>query len=312
MHAASTTKAFTAAAALILVDRKQLALDTNLTQLLPQDVIKNIPFVEDIKVHHLLQHTSGLYSPNNNQKYLARYIGPERNEKPFWTASEIVAFAASPENPPEAEPGTSSYYGDINYVLLSMIVSYVSGEPYKQFVQREIFDRLGLANSYFLSDQPQQYRAHGYTVDSELLRNFGLDPALKADASGFIDTTQAQEQSDGAAGIITTVVDLARFAQALTQGDLISDSNRAMVLSVAEQARLSEAGEAVGILRGYQFPYGLVVAAEGDGPGINIVWVMQMGSKRIVAAAINQFGGWNESEYLLNTLVPAVFNTAIE
>jgi hypothetical protein len=31
----------------------------------------------------VLVHTSGLYSPNNDRTYLARYIGPDRLTLPF-------------------------------------------------------------------------------------------------------------------------------------------------------------------------------------------------------------------------------------
>ena len=310
IHAASTTKAITAATTLLLVDRGALSLEATLPDLLQPEAIKGVPYAAEISVRHLLLHTSGLYSPNNDPKYLARYIGPERKEKPFWTAEEIIAFAADAENPPAFAPGGGRKYSDINYVLLSMIVSSVSGEPFKTFVQREIFDALGMGDSYFLSDGPDRPRARAYTVDSEILRSIGLDPDLVADESGFIDTTDAQEQSDGAAGIITTAPDLVRFARAFTQDDLLSRSSRALVLEVADRAKGRDAEEALGALRAYDLPYGLIVTAEGDGPGTNVVWVLHFDSNRIVAAAVNQFGRWDESDYLLNTLTPSALSVS--
>ncbi len=104
------------------------------------------------------------------------------------------------------EPGEGQAYGDINYVLLGLIVAEASGRPFKEFVRTEIFDPLGMADTWFLSDDPRAPRARGYTLDSEVVRSVGLDPGLEADAAGLIDTTGAQEQSDAAAGIITTVL----------------------------------------------------------------------------------------------------------
>ncbi|MDX1557027.1 MAG: serine hydrolase, partial [Xanthomonadales bacterium] len=144
-------------------------------------------------------------------------------------------------------------------------------------------------------------RARGYTVDSELIRTVGLDPALTADDDGLIDTTEAQERSDAAAGLISTMPDLARFARALTMGSLRSDQGRAIVLRTAEDA--SEGGT-LGTLRGYQTDYGTIVAAEGDGPGTNVVWVLHLDSQTVVATATNLFGRWDENAELLYGVVP--------
>lgn len=305
IHAASTTKAITAAAVLILLDRGELSIGDKLPRLLPEEVIQDIPYASEISVEHLLLHTSGLYSPNNNPEYLARYIGSERKERAFWTPEEIIAFAADPENPPVFQPGEGSHYSDINYVLLSVIVSAVSDMPFKSFVQQEIFDVIGMQNSYFLSDYPDRKRARGYTVDSRILREIGLDPGLVPDEFGLVDTTEAQEKSDGAAGIITTATDLARFALAFTQGELLSENSREFVLKVANRVDEGAESEVLGVLRGHDFGYGTVVTAEGDGPGITVMWVLHIDTGRIVAAATNLFGRWDESEYLLMTVVPS-------
>lgn len=301
IHAASTTKAITAAATLILVDRDSLSLDQTLPELLPSKVSSLVPHHAKITLRNLLLHTSGIYSPNNNRRYLARYIGPERRKKLFWTPEDIVAFAADPENPPISEPGSDPAYSDINYVLLSLIVEEASGREFKDFVEEEIFAPCGMRDSYFLSDAPEAPRARGYTLESEIIRTVGLDSALTADADSLIDTTGAQEQSDGAAGIITTVPDLVRFGDAFLRGDLITETSRDFVLSVTE--RMGEDGKALGVLRAYRKPYGTIVAAEGDGPGINVVWAMNMETRQIVAAAVNLFGRWDENEYLVDVMI---------
>ena len=184
IHVASTTKAITAAAVLQLVDRGKLSLDDVLADVLPGPTAASVPHGDAITVRHLLLHTSGIYSPNNDRRYLARYLGPERVTRPFWTSEEIVAFAADPENHPLFEPGAGQGYGDINYVLLSLIVQEVAGRPFKAFVRDEIFAPLGMRDTSYLSDDPQAPRARGYTLDSPTLRTFGLDPSLKPDASG--------------------------------------------------------------------------------------------------------------------------------
>lgn len=305
LHAASTTKAFTAAAVLLLVDRGDLSLEATLPALLPASIVARLPHAEATTVRHLLTHTSGLYSPNNDPEYLARYIGPERRKLPFWRPEEIVAFAADPANSAAFDPGQGQQYSDVNYVLLGLIVEAVDGRPLKAFVTEELLKPLDLRDTWFLSDDPARSRARGYTVNSEIVRSVGLDPELESDSEGFIDTTDAQEQSDAAAGLITTMPDLARFARALVVGDLLDDGSRLLLLEVAERA---EVEGALGILRSYSTPYGTLVTAEGDGPGINVVWALHLESGTVVAAAVNLFGRWDESEELLQVVVPSALS----
>lgn len=306
IHAGSTTKAVTAAAVLLLVDRGELSLADTVANLVRAAVVERIPYANRMTVLQLLEHRTGLYSPNNDPTYLARYIGPERTEFPFWTAEEIAGFAADPSNIPLFEPGEGQAYGDINYVLLGLIVRDVAGEPFKDFVRREIFRPLGMRDSWYLSDRPDAARARGYTMDSEILRSIGLDPALEADEDGYIDTTDAQERSDGAAGIITTVVDLGRFAHAVTQIDFLSTESRALFHAAAERIRAEDDDEALGILRGYALDGRRLLTSEGDGPGTNVIWALDVDTGRIAVGAANLFGRWDEADLLLNELIPAV------
>jgi len=101
---------------------------------------------------------------------------------------------------------------------------------------------------------------------------------------------------------ITTVSDLLRFADALIRGDLLSTSSRDFVLTVAERAGDEEA---LGVLCAYRKPYGVIVVAEGDGPGINVVWAMNTETRQIAAAAVNLFGRWDENEYLIDVMLAA-------
>ncbi len=305
-HAASTTKVVTAAAVLLLVDRKVLALDAKLPDLLPARIVGLVPHGRDISLRQLLTHRSGIYSPNNNLEYLSRYIGPDRLTKPFWTTEEIVAFASKSGNSPQFAPGEGQAYGDINYALLSLVVAEAAKGPFKSFVQTEIFAPAGMTESYYLSDGERTGRARGYIVDSQILREIGLDPALKADTDGLIDASGCDEKSDGAAGLITTAGDLVRFADAALRGNLLSPSARALLLSVADEA--AGGGEALGVLRGYRLPFGVIVAAEGDGPGTNVIWAMKTDTGEIAVIATNLFGRWDENDYFKSVLLPEIFH----
>jgi D-alanyl-D-alanine carboxypeptidase len=308
-HIASVTKAVTAVAVLKLVDQGLVGLDETLPDYLPGSLVDAIPFSARITVKQLLTHRSGLYSPNNDAAYWAPLIGPEADQPDYWSSEEIVAFADGERNEPLFAPGNDQAYGDINYVLLSLIVEAVTGTPYKAFVAEELFRPLGMNHSYFLSDLEKQQtppfpRVKAYTVISEIITEaFAFSDSFPRVAGGLAETSEGQERSDGAAGIMSTASDLDRFFRALFDGELLSDRSTAFLLEVASRAGDNE--EALGVLRAYKTPHGTIVTAEGDGPGTNAIVAYRPADGALVVALTNLFGRFDESDYILNTPVPA-------
>jgi D-alanyl-D-alanine carboxypeptidase len=315
LHGGSTTKVFTAAAILLLVDREQLSLDAKIARLLPEKAIEGVPHIEEITVRQLLTHSSGIYSFNTDPKFFARF-GPQVDADgeflPFWKPEQVIAFAADPANPPVSEPGKSQVYAAINYVLLELVVEAVTKAPLPAFVLEEILEPLGLDSTYYFSEDPLRDRARGYTVDSARIRRMGLVAACESGSDGFIDSTDHQDKSDGAAGIITTMSDLVRFADALIGGDFSSDASRKLVLQSLDQARGRGGAMQLGILRASEMPYGLVALALGNGLGTHVAWAFHPDSKTVVAVGMNQFGGWNEPTYIMGTLIPAALKAVAE
>lgn len=315
-HIASVTKAVTAVAVLMLVDKGLLGLDETLPDLLPEALIDPIPFSERITVEQLLTHRSGLYSPNNDPAYWAPLIGPNAEQPDFWTSQEIVAFAHADRNEPLFEPGEDQAYGDINYALLSLIVEAVAGTDYKDHVEATLFRPLGMTRTWFLSDfakhRPAPYsRARAYTLVSDLiLEAFEFSDSFTRLPGGLAETSEGQERSDGAAGIISTAGDMDRFFRALFGGALLSERSTRFLLQVADRA--ADDQEALGVLRAYEMPYGTIVTAEGDGPGTNAIIAYRPADGALVIALANLFGRFDESDYILNTAVPAALEITLD
>ena len=308
-HIASITKAFTSVAVLKLIDEGKLSFDDKLPDLAPAGLIESIPFHERMTVRQLLTHRTGLYSPNNDPEYLSPLIGPDADKPFYWSSEEIVAFAY--DNEPLFEPGTDQKYGDINSVLLSLIVEEVSGIAYKDYVEAEIFDPLGMTRSYFLSDlakneTPPFPRVRAYTVVSDILIDaFQFSESFARIPDGPADTTEGQERSDGAAGIISTAADLHGFFRALFDGELLSPASTQFLLSVADELS-PENDDALGALRAYTTPHGVIITAEGDGPGTNTVVAYRPADGALTLAFTNLFGRFDENDYMLRTTVPAL------
>jgi hypothetical protein len=110
------------------------------------------------------------------------------------------------DKPLEFTPGERWVYDNSGFFLLGTIVEKVSGKTYEQFVEEEIFRKLGMSHSrYGHPEEIVPLRAAGYSKDDQGFRN-----------TAFISMTQPY----AAGALMSTVDDLAIWARAL-QGEAL-------------------------------------------------------------------------------------------
>ena len=310
IHMASITKSFTAVAALQLVDAGRLSLDDRLVDLLPAGVVGPIPHVEEITLGQLLDHSSGIYGFNNNKDYLTSLVGPAAGGGRLWTPLEVVALAYDGVNEPFGLPGEGHLYGDTNYVLLGLAIEAVTGRSLKAVVRDSVLAPLDMRSTYYLSDYLNGSGpipgnpARGYLkLSDELLAFMPVHEKFTRVREDLAETTAAGERIDAAAGLVTTVGDLHRFGRALFGGELLGEQSQRWLLSVGDGME-GEETERVWALRAYRKPCGLVIAAEGDGPGgSNSVLAYHPQTGVVVVTLTNVHGLWFESEFFLDEVV---------
>ncbi len=156
-RAFSLTKAIGATAAMILIERGQLSMDTRIVDILPEfgsmQVLDGfdgkVPRLRSPRaqatVRHLATHTSGLEYEFWNAD-IARYVGLVRH--PGMLSGLRVAL----HYPLASDPGTRWGYG-MGIDWLGLVVEAVDGRRIDQFCQQEIFDPLGMARSGFEFDR---------------------------------------------------------------------------------------------------------------------------------------------------------------
>jgi CubicO group peptidase (beta-lactamase class C family) len=128
--AASLTKVVaTTPAVLLLVQRKQLALDTPVMNYWPEFGREG---KETITIRHLLTHTAGLRAGLNQSQE--------------WTGYRAAMDMVCGEIPMDS-PGSVFRYSDINFIVLGELVRRVSGQPLDEFAAREIFRPLKMHNA---------------------------------------------------------------------------------------------------------------------------------------------------------------------
>jgi D-alanyl-D-alanine carboxypeptidase len=319
-HMCSVNKSFTAVAILRLVDEGKLSLDDKVTAILDQPVVKRIPYIEDITVGQLLDHSSGIYPTNNDPTYLRRLIGAAAFSGRIWTPAEMVELATRPENEPAARPGDGHHYSDTNYILLGMIVERVSREPYKVHVARTILQQLRMDETYFYSDVLEGKRttpttvANGYIkLTPDLTKAVTFNPRFPTPRKGWLNTSSAAESIDAAAGLVTTLSDLRKFAAALFRGKLLSPKSQSFMTAVAGEMAEAEIGkQKTRALQAAATAFGLVLFKAGDGPGgFNTLMAFHPKSGTIFLGFTNQFGDFDEVDVMIADLMSAAVQQAL-
>ncbi|WCO00961.1 serine hydrolase [Psychroserpens ponticola] len=193
----SITKQFTSVSILMLEEQGKLNVSDEITK-----YIEDYPTQgKTITIHHLLNHTSGIKSYTNMQSFM-------KHARTDMTPVELIDLFKN--EPMEFDPGTQYNYNNSGYILLGHIIEVVTGESYANFVKTNIFDKLGMTNSYYGSmTQLIPNRARGYSETD----------------SGFQNANYLSMTIPYAAGsIMSTTEDLLKWQNAISANTLISKS----------------------------------------------------------------------------------------
>jgi CubicO group peptidase (beta-lactamase class C family) len=221
----SITKQFTATAILQLQEQGLLEVHHSISTYLP-----NYPNGEQITIHHLLNHTSGI--PNFTE--LDNF---EQTTKIKVTLDDLIARFSG--EPLEFTPGERYCYTNSGYVVLTKIIETVSGRPYADYLQHHILEPLGMVDSgYERQEAILSHRASGYIFSGEVYQN-----------ADFVDMSWPS----GAGGMYSTIEDLYKWEQGLYTDTVLSASLREMMFTPKVVVRAQEDG------KGYYHGYGGII-----------------------------------------------------
>lgn len=191
---ASVSKMFTATAILILYEDGLLELDDPISRFFPAGPAS----WEQVTVHHLLTHTSGL--PVSLQVGIG------------WTNEEVLAWYM--DQPLGAEPGSRYVYNNGGYVLLALIVERASDQSFEDFMAERVFEPLAMQHSQIVDRFPPE-------VSGAALSR--LDPSVQP--------PDLPRRATGWAGQYSSVDDLMRWGVELRDVTLISPESLQLALS---------------------------------------------------------------------------------
>lgn len=211
---ASMSKPITATALMMLVDEGKVALDDRVEKYLPE--FRNPMLVVErrrdrvvlqasphpITVREILSHTSGLVtcSPLENElDVLPLRIG-------------TITYGLSPL---QFAPGTRYEYCNAGINTAGRIIEVVSSVPYEEFLQKRLFDPLGMKDTTFWPDEAQLARlATSYKPGP---KDQGLEE-IRITQLTYPLTDRSKRHPYPAGGLFSTASDVARFCQMIAHG----------------------------------------------------------------------------------------------
>ena len=182
----STSKQFTAACILILIEQGKIKYTDKLNQF-----FHSFPnYASTITIRHLLHHTSGI----RDYPTIALLKGLYNNE--IYTDDMIMDWLTR-QKQLNFKPGEEFMYSNSNYWLLGQIVENVSGKNLADFANEHLFKPLQMDNSHFHNNNKYDFknRVIGYSTNNS--QNFTKN------------NIQLEIIGDG--GLYTTILDLAKW-----------------------------------------------------------------------------------------------------
>lgn len=197
---ASITKMFTATATMLLVQDGKVQLDAPVGK-----YVKGLPSLwRPATVRQLLGHTSGI---NNFTGHDAPPCGRTTKEENYKQQDVIAEVSCLPL---DFRPGTNWSYNDTGYFVLGLLIERVSGQPYEDYLRQRILKPLGMTSTRLMGPMGvDDGRAIGYRWNGSLLvRAPLLSPVVEGPGGG----------------LVSTVLDLAKFDAALSDDRLLPQS----------------------------------------------------------------------------------------
>jgi D-alanyl-D-alanine carboxypeptidase len=205
----SVTKTFTGTAVLQLVDQGRIRLDDPISA-----YVDGVPSGDVITLDMLGRMRSGLFDYSEDDEWLSSiYVEAPSGPYAFpFTPQRLLDIAFS--HPSNFAPNTDYQYCNTNTVLLGLVVQRVTGLPIGDFLQQNVFDRLGLTQTSFPRNglMPVPF-PHGYT---------------RAPDGTVVDAALWNPSwADAAGAIVSTYADLRTWASALGRGTLLRPQTQA-------------------------------------------------------------------------------------
>ena len=235
---ASITKTFTAALIYKLADRGLIDVEGNFTDYVNSESVNRIPYINQVRVIDLLEHTSGIYNFTNSDDFEKNLFGSSRSGNLNVLPDELLVYATQMNNKPSFLPGKGHEYSNTGYILLGLLIEEVTGLSYAQALDTYVFAPCGMTDTGLEGSSSYSPDLHSYTYadtwDRIVQKQFGigngiLDGRKQLNSNSLFNVSSGRQGFNGwawsAGAINSTATDLARFLQCYLDGNYQATSN---------------------------------------------------------------------------------------
>ena len=257
------SKTFTSAAVMLLMRQGFLSPEDEITKFFPE-----IPY-PGVTVRHLLTHTSGIPDYFDDADW---FINIWKEEKRVPGNDEILRFLRETKAKPYFAPGEGLHYSNTGFNLLALLVEKLSGVPYEEFLQKNIFEPAGMTSTHCC-----HIRRDGVPFENYAQATVFEDDKCVADVdSDEYGEVVAFDGLNGDDYVYTNIFDMFKWDKALREGKVLTKEEQHLMytpgkLNNGEDAVYDEddeLGYGFGWAVGRDEDLGLVVSHSGGMPGV--------------------------------------------
>ena len=219
-HTASIAKTFTATIMAMLVEEGKVHFNDPISKYLSDDLLRKLhvykgkDYSDDIRIDHLLSHTSGLPDfyedkPKVGKPFLDIIL---EDSSRFWTAEETILWSKQHLQPYFQPGGKKCHYTNTGYNLLGLIIENITSKPYHEVLHDYIFTPLNMNDTY-LSQYSTPAIQSNYPVANINIKG----KEIKCEEYRSFSSIYAGGQT------VSTSEDLFTFMKALVQNKLIRE-----------------------------------------------------------------------------------------
>ena len=274
-----------------LVEQGKVELDAPVNQYLKRWQIQSMDYdAQKVTLRRLLSHTAGLtvhgfsdYSQRRRLPTLAEMLAGQNQMD-----GAVTLFQ---------EPGKGYQYSGGGYVLLQMVIEDVSGEPFAQFMEREVTGPLNMPSLHWV-----------WTPELEAMAPVPYGP--QGEALGY---RQLASQAIGSE--IGTVPDFARFVAAVVSGPNGEPPGRGVLQpdTIAAMSTIQPNAKDEGLAYGIGgLQNGVLLQHFGANPGWNAFFSVDTFRREGLVMAVNSSNGFSLNAAVQNLWIKTTYNLSSE
>jgi serine beta-lactamase-like protein LACTB, mitochondrial len=257
---------FTSTAAGLLMEKGALNLDEKIQAYVPEFPEKQWP----VTLRQLMAHTAGIRSDSGDEGPLfGEQCDRPVDALPFFAESDLLF-----------EPGTAYRYSRFGWIVVSAAIEQASGTPFLAFMQKQVFEPLGMDDTMPDSAEPDPDRATSY------FPRFAADPRYGPDLMRDLNLSCYA----GSSVFVSTASDIARFALGFNNGTLLQRET----VQLLQSSQKLPSGEETGYGLGWDLEHvslsgqpALAVGHDGDALGGIVGSLMMFEDRGLVVAVIS-------------------------